>query len=111
MAIKKAFWISYDLGIKGDYSGMYLFLDTVNAKECGDSIAVFNKNYGEVKDYETAIKQDLEKYVKISSTDRIYLMYYNDTRHKAIGIFLYGGRKRAPWEGYATTGSQSDEDS
>ena len=111
MAKVKAFWISYDLGLKGDYSGMYLFLDTVNAKECGDSVAFFNKNYGEVTDYEKAVKDDIEKYVKLTSTDRIYLVYLREDTHKASGKFLYGGRKRSPWEGYATTGAQTDEDS
>ena len=30
-------WISYDLGIRGDYEGLYAWLDSHRAKECGDA--------------------------------------------------------------------------
>lgn len=28
-------WLGYDLGVKGDYPGMYAFLDDHDAIECG----------------------------------------------------------------------------
>ncbi|MHB9292468.1 hypothetical protein Holit_01566 [Hollandina sp. SP2] len=34
-------WLSYDLGIKGDYANLYIWLDEHKALECGDSIATF----------------------------------------------------------------------
>jgi len=37
--MKKAVWISYDLGIKGDYQGLYSWLDDHDAIECGNSVA------------------------------------------------------------------------
>jgi hypothetical protein len=32
-------WMSYDLGVKGDYEGLYAWLDDHEAKECGNSVA------------------------------------------------------------------------
>jgi hypothetical protein len=46
---RAAVWISFDLGVRGDYEGMYAWLDTHNAKECGDinvrvnCLATFNR--------------------------------------------------------------------
>ncbi len=37
--MKKMVWISYDLGVKGDYEGLYAWLDDHKAKECGNSLA------------------------------------------------------------------------
>jgi len=33
--MKKLIWIAFDLGVRGDYDGIYEFLDTHEAKECG----------------------------------------------------------------------------
>ena len=39
-------WMSYDLGVSGDYEGLYAWLDDHNAKECGNSVAwVFSFSY------------------------------------------------------------------
>lgn len=38
----KAIWISYDLGIGGDYDGLYRWLANHKAVECGDGLAFFN---------------------------------------------------------------------
>lgn len=108
MSISKAFWLSYDLGLKGDYSGLYTFLDSVKARECGDYIAFFEKDYGE--DFISGLKSELESYVKIAKTDRIYAIYLDASTMKIKGKFLFGGRKRAPWEGYAIQQTQSEED-
>jgi hypothetical protein len=110
MSGKKIFWVSYDLGLKGDYTGLYTFLDSVEAKECGDSIAFFQKDFGD--DFLESLKKELGKYVTFSKTDRVYVIYLENKTNKAKGKFLYGGRKRAPWEGFATKStSVTDEDS
>ena len=33
-------WMAYDLGVKGDYEGLYAWLDDHSAAECGNSVAV-----------------------------------------------------------------------
>jgi hypothetical protein len=110
MSGKKTFWVSYDLGLKGDYTGLYTFFDSVDAKECGDSIAFFQKDYGD--DFLESLKKELGQYVTFSKTDRIYVIYLEKKTDKIKGKFLYGGRRRAPWEGFATKStSVTDEDS
>jgi hypothetical protein len=108
MPIKKSFWISYDLGLKGNYSDLYAWLDTLGAKECGDSVAYFTKQY--TGNFIEAIKKDILKHVKPSKTDRIYLIYLENETGRIKGHFLFGGRKRAPWEGYAVSTHEGDED-
>lgn len=108
MNVNKAIWISYDLGLKGDYSGLYTFLDSVKAKECGDSFAFFEKDYG--TDLLEGLKKDIEKHVNLSKTDRIYVIYLDTDNVRMKGKFLFGNRKRAPWEGYAFQGVNAEED-
>ena len=36
---KQVIWISFDLGIRGDYENLYAWLDEHGAKECGDNFA------------------------------------------------------------------------
>ena len=108
MIISKAFWLSYDLGLRGDYSGLYTFLDSVKARECGNNIAFFEKDYGD--DFISAIKNEIESFVNVSATDRIYVIYLDLSSTKVKGKFLFGGRKRAPWEGYAVQQKQNEED-
>jgi len=104
--MKKNIWLSYDLGIRGDYSSLYEWLDNHNAKECGDSLAVlsylFDNNLIE------ELKTDLSKHVDIGKRDRIYLIWMQD--NKLRGSFLFGKRKSAPWEGYGVSETEPDED-
>ncbi|MBU0558268.1 MAG: hypothetical protein KJ799_05055 [Bacteroidetes bacterium] len=102
MAKKKTFWLSYDLGLKGDYSSLYRWLDKQKAKECGDSIAVFNFICSTANPREE-IKDSLLESVEFNKTDRVYLIWREDTKQTTHGIFLIGHRKPAPWEGYFTT--------
>ncbi|MES2681329.1 MAG: hypothetical protein V4635_15650 [Bacteroidota bacterium] len=95
----KAIWVSYDLGLKGDYIGLYTWLDTVGAKECGNNLAFYSKEY-EVESIEQTIKDELMTYLKkLNETDRIYIIY-RDEKMKVIGNFIVGSRKKASWEGY-----------
>ena len=42
--MEKAIWLSYDLGIQGDYESLYQWLDSQGAIERGDSVAFFKIN-------------------------------------------------------------------
>ena len=46
---KARFWLSYDLGINGDYDGLYRWLDRQGAKECGSSMAYISNYEYEIK--------------------------------------------------------------
>ena len=96
-AVKSAIWISYDLGVNGDYEGMYAWLDDHGAKECGSSVA-FVKSYDyDGEDLMQALKYDIQGAVKINEKTRIYVIRRVDGKKK--GRFLFGRRKEAPWDG------------
>ena len=97
--MKISVWISYNLGIKGDYDGLYQWLDTHNGMECGNGTAFIRYEYQ--KDFLTELKSDLVKSVEIKGSDRIYIVYKNVENSNTVGKFLFGNRKAAPWTGYA----------
>ena len=41
---KKRYWLSFDLGLRGNYDSLYEWLDRQEAQECGDSIATFRSD-------------------------------------------------------------------
>ena len=100
--MKKAVWISYDLGIKGDYQGLYSWLDDHNAIECGNSVAFIH--YPTKKNLIPELKKDLESKIDFKSGDRIYIVRIEAIEGKDLirGRFIIGKRKSNPWEGYGT---------
>ena len=104
--MKKTVWISYDLGVRGDYEGLYYWLDDHNAKECGNSVAILEYDYANrfVED----LQNDISKNVRLDTHDRIYIIWREDGKIK--GKFLSGKRKAAPWTGYGPQEPQVDEE-
>ena len=107
-------FISYDFGMKGDYEGLFKWLDEHHAEERGYGI-------GMIKDFQydkTIIKTDLDLFnyvkdelkikIKIGSTDRIYMIWDSVETSKIQAGFLFGKSKQAPWTGYAPS-SQLDK--
>jgi hypothetical protein len=39
--MKSFVWFSFDLGVRGAFEGMYEFLDSHEAKECGDNLGLY----------------------------------------------------------------------
>lgn len=99
-------WLSYDLGVDGDYENLYSWLDDKEARECGDSVAALRYEYTE--DIEEEIKKDIQQHVTLREKDRIYMIFRDTGRLK--GKFIFGGRKKAPWSGYAVEKNGSLED-
>jgi hypothetical protein len=96
--------LSYDLGLKGDYANLYRILDEFQAIECGNNVAAVALEVTET-DFDTiysSVQQLISHRVAISSTDRIYLITKDSVDEKMKGKFLFGNRRRAPWEGYFT---------
>ena len=106
--MKKAVWLSYDLGVRGDYTSLYEWLDNLNAKECGDSIAFFKYEVDSGEVLKNKIKKDLSNNVTLEKRDRIYIMYL-DSKKKMKGSFIIGRRKSSPWEGYGSKRVEIDE--
>jgi hypothetical protein len=93
----KPVWIGYDLGVRGDYEGLFAWLDAHGAKECSDSLAFVHYEY--TGSLHESLARELRKKVKISKDARIYIVWDDDGKTK--GRFIIGGRKAAPWSGYA----------
>lgn len=96
--MKKAIWISYDLGIGGDYDGLYRWLANHDAVECGDGLAFFNYQAKSSDKILEELKAEIEAGVRINNKTRIYCIWKKEGKVK--GCFLFGARKGNPWEGY-----------
>ncbi len=101
-------WLSYDLGVRGDYAGLYSWLDTRGAKECGDSIAVFKYDYeGQLRD---ALIADLRNAIELTRRTRLYAVFRDPDTGRARGTFIYGNRRASPWTGYAANAETADDE-
>ncbi|WP_316834594.1 hypothetical protein [Pedobacter nutrimenti] len=113
MIDKKAIWISYDFGLKGDYTGLYTWLDNNNAKECGIGLAYCSFDVSQLgidkkdKSLIEKITSDIKKSVKLSRTDRVYIIWKDSLNNKIRGEFINGARKQSPWEGYGRLNTEN----
>jgi hypothetical protein len=89
------YWVSFDLGLRGEYDQLFGWLDRQQAKECGDNLATFlsEKTRGE-------LKKDLLKVFDLKRNPRVYMIDM-----KRGGKFICGKRKVAPWTGYGQVSS------
>lgn len=94
------YWLSFDLGLQGNYDALYAWLDEQGAKECGDSVATFESR----KNRDQIIKE-IKRVLDEKKNPRIYIIT------ESRGKFALGRRKiRAPWSGYAEASVTSGED-
>lgn len=115
---KKAIWISYDFGLKGDYTGLYTWLDNMKAIECGNCLAFINIDLSDTLLSSTAdkeeiisyLKSSLKEYVKLSKTDRVYAIWKDNKSQYIKGEFINGSRKQSPWEGYGKLSNDNKTD-
>ena len=94
------YWLSFDLGLSGEYTDLYAWLDRQGAKECGDGVATFKS----AKSRET-IKSELARFLSPKRNPRIYLIAFHQG-----GRFIFGRRKVAPWTGYGQASLDSGEE-
>jgi hypothetical protein len=98
---KTRYWISYDLGLMGDYSNFYEWLDSQNAEECGSSMA----SLVSIKTRDQIIAE-IQNIFKGTPRARAYIIsILPDGRFG--GKFIAGGRKAAPWAGFAVHASSA----
>ena len=107
--MKRAVWISYDLGVRGDYEGIYTWLDEHGAIECGDNIA-FVKEYEVSRNLIKTLKKDIQDSVEITKKTRIYVIWRDAKTKKMKGRFIFGTRKAPPWTGYAISKEEIEDD-
>jgi hypothetical protein len=103
--MKNFVWVSFDLGVKGDYEGMYAWLDSHGAKECGDGLACFWYEHG--GKLLPRLTKDFRDHVTIDSRSRIYVIQLVEGEMK--GKFIIGRRRNPPWSGFAPAGEQSED--
>jgi len=104
---KTVIWLSYDLGVGGDFQGFYSWLDDNKATECGNNNAFFRYSYPESietdKDFAEFLKNELENKIKFNPGNRVYIVTKSiDKNGKSVGSFIIGKRKANPWEGFGT---------
>ena len=99
--MEKTIWISYDLDIRGDYTGLFAWLDNHDAKECGNLMAVLKYQIEKGEDLLSKLSDDLNKKVKFKESDRIYVIYADDKTGLNKGKFVVGNRRKSPWQGYS----------
>lgn len=103
---KELIFLSFDLGLQGDYEGMYAWLDSWDARECGDNLAAVRYEYkGRLIEN---LKKDLNEAMNIDNKTRIYLI--RSVSGRMQGGFIFGARKRAQWIGYGPMEGEEEED-
>jgi hypothetical protein len=105
--MKQLIWISFDLGVRGDFQGIYEFLDAHGAKDCGDSMAAFEYEFK--KDLLTELKKDLANKVELDKRSRVYVIYQGKSG-KPAGRFILGKRKSPPWTGFGPSEAAGEEE-
>ena len=105
--MQRKIWLSFDLGVRGDYEGMYAWLDEHQAIECGDNVAhVVYQFSGELIE---SLKADLSAEVEIDNKKtRIYVIWQDPDTRSTKGRFIFGKRKASSWTGYAASSSADD---
>lgn len=109
--MERLIWISFDLGIRGDYEGMYAWLDDHGAKECGDGVACLRFDHDDScsGSFEASLKAELQERVELDKRSRIYVVRKSGPKVK--GRFLFGKRKGSPWYGFGSHDEQDEDDS
>jgi hypothetical protein len=102
--MKSAIWISYDLGLRGDYESLYAWLDERDAQECGDSLAFLK--FQHTGSLIASLKREINRAIKTTKSARLYVIYRDTDKKKIQGTFLLGGRKAPPWTGYGSRGGK-----
>jgi len=90
---KIRYWISFDLGLMSDYSRFYEWLDSLGAEECGQGVATITST--KTRDQ---LSSEIKLVLKEFPSARVYLI---SMQHG--GRFVSGGRKAAPWTGFAVS--------
>jgi len=105
--MKHFVWISFDLGVKGDYEGMYAWLDSKGAKECGDSLACLRYEH-ESNDLLEDVKKDLNANVEFDEKkSRVYVIRL--VKGKMKGSFIFGRRRNPPCAGFGGAGEDAED--
>jgi hypothetical protein len=93
--------------VRGDFEGMYEFLDAHAAKECGGSMGAFSYEYK--KDLLAELTKDLKGAVSFDKRSRVYVIFPGP-KGEHVGRFIVGRRKAPPWAGFGPSQGDDEED-
>jgi hypothetical protein len=105
--MKTSVWLSYDLGVRGDYPGLYQWLDNLGAVECGNNNAFFKIDV-EDEDVIEKLKSEIRENVDIKNGERFYVIYKRKEDGTCVGKYIFGNRKANPWTGYKQEPAKED---
>lgn len=118
--MKLHFYINFDFGLRGDYKGLYKWLDKNNAEERGNGYALIRKYEFPEKELEgasgykeknqrliTYLRTEIKEFAEIGPSDRIYMTFVPLELGKLGGIFLFGKKQASPWEGHYLNGDEA----
>ncbi len=94
------YWLSFDLGLRGNYDELYEWLDGLDAKECGETVATFRSDRTREE-----LARELASLLGPERKTRLYLINL-----KQGGKFIVGKRKAAPWAGYSPEPVEAEEE-
>ncbi len=100
--MKRRYWLSFDLGLQGNYENLYEWLDNMEANDCGGNTATF------VTDKTVKTLQEDLKF--LDEKARIYIVFYHPDKKSFVGRFILGKRKRPQWAGFGGPAFESKED-
>ena len=108
MIQEKTIYLSYDLGLRGNYNSLYAWLDKYKARECGAGLAVLDypksgSNFLDLLD------EELSREVPFNKEDRLYAIWREKDTNKLKGRFLRGSRKAEPWAGFSAAPSAVED--
>ena len=96
--MQRVLWMWFDLGVRGDYQGIYAWLDSHKAKECGDNFAYLSYEFK--GDLIGSLTADLRKAMEVTNRTRVYIVWSEQDDSRVMkGKFIFGRRKAAPWTG------------
>jgi hypothetical protein len=97
---KSRYWISLDLGLMGDYTRVYGWLDSLDAQECGPGVATITST--KTRDQ---LAGEIQRILKGTPRVRAYIISM-----KQGGRFVAGSRRAPNWQGFApSTADAVDE--
>jgi hypothetical protein len=102
-------WLSFDLGVRGDYESLYAWLDNHDATECGNNVAFlkYELPHDSTDQLLRHVAKDLESSIEFGKSDRVYVACLSETGDLK-GRFIVGKRKAAPWQGYGDAATEED---
>src|SRR5713101_5321462 len=99
------YWLTMDFGARYNVKGLFEWLDSVNAQECG----LFGATFLSEKLREE-VAEELKVVAGAGGSMRLYLIGRKAPNGPVSGGFILGSRRSASWEGFAAQPQAPEEE-